>query len=227
VDYECKTFNHIILYYFIMFKKVILVFVAVALTASYAQAQFTFGVRAGLNLTNMVFKDNGATVTGKMKPGIQLGVTGEHAITDAFAIQPGLLFSMQGYKMEEEGPLKGAIALNYIQIPVNVQYKLDLSGMKLLLQAGPYLGIAVNGKFKMKAGSQEDSMDIRFKSSNGGGDYKRGDFGLGVGAGLQFGNIQAAVGYNIGLANVDAHYDGDHTAKNNGLALTVTYLFGK
>ena len=215
----------------IMNKKIFLVLLTAVLTASYAQAQLTFGARAGLNFTNVKMKMGGISASPDMKVGIQLGVVGEYGLSEAFFIQPGIVFAQQGYKVDMFGE-SATFNLNYIQIPVNAQYKVDLSGMKLLLQAGPYLGYAVNGKVKAKVDGKKESEKIEF----GDGGMKRFDFGLGIGAGLQFGNIQAGVGYNIGLANIastDEFYDDDdfYSVKtkthNNGIVLTVTYFFGK
>jgi hypothetical protein len=172
-----------------------------------------------LNLTSV----GGDAEDAKMKPGFQLGVVADYALSDAFSIQPGLLIATQGYKVKNDG-YKSTTNVNYLQVPINAQYKLDLGGMKLLLQAGPYLGIALSGKTKSKYDGESESESIKFGSGDE-DQMKRGDFGLGFGAGLQFGNIQAGLGYNIGLANI-ADSD-DVKVKNNGLAITVTYLFGK
>ena len=112
-------------------------------------------------------------------------------------------------------------------------YKLDLGGAKLLLQAGPYLGLGIGGKAKLEEtyGVETKKNDYKIKFGNGTPDEDTTyvdnafDFGLGIGAGLQFSNIQVGVGYNLGLANMT---DEDKvSAKNKGFALTVSYLFGK
>ena len=222
-----------------MNKKVLSVILAAVLTASYAHAQFTFGVRAGFNLTNISQEYDGKKPDSdekyKFKPGFQIGVVGELAISDAFAIQPGILFSTQGAQQKFDGKEDGeswesklSVNLNYIQVPINAQYKLDLGGANLLLQAGPYLGYAISGKIKWKSTfdgqTEEDDEKIEFGSSED-DDAKPLDFGIGLGAGLQFSNIQVGLGYNLGLMNLSNEPKG--VMKNNGLALTLTYLFGK
>ena len=225
-------------------KKVIFVLAAVVLTMGYAQAQFTFGVRAGLNLTNISEKYDGEKPSederGKFKPGFQVGVVGEYAISDAFAIQPGIVFATQGARVKysdtwagEKEEFKASLTLNYIQVPINAQYKLDLGGAKLLLQAGPYLGLGIGGKAKIEEtyGGETKKDDYKIKFGSGTPDEDTTyvdnafDFGLGIGAGLQFSNIQVGLGYNLGLANMTD--EDKSSSKNNGFALTVTYLFGK
>jgi opacity protein-like surface antigen len=223
-----------------MYKKIVLVLIAVFVTASYAQAQFTFGARAGFNLTNMSMKDyEGKKPDGDakplFKPGFQIGVVGEYAFNQTWAIQPGILFATQGYKLKSETAgieSKSTFNLNYLQVPINAQYKLDLGSMKLLLQAGPYLGYAFGGKIKSEAdGTKADDVDIKFGSKED--EMKAFDFGVGVGAGLQFlGNMQVGLGYNVGLMNLANRLDEEgaddkSATKNNGLAITFTYMFGK
>jgi hypothetical protein len=225
-------------------KKFFLLVVLAVMTASFAQAQIKFGARAGFNLTSASYKID---VSGfdapdtKFKPGFQIGVVGELALTDAIFLQPGILFATQGYKVEDSGEDKQynekwddkeTFSLNYLQIPINVQYKLDLGGMNLLLQAGPYLGYAIGGKYKYEwndedaygkdSGSKEE--DLKFGSDAAKGEIKPFDFGIGLGVGLQFSNLQVGLGYNLGLTNLS---NADKvTVKNNGLAVTLTFLFG-
>ena len=200
---------------------------AAALTASYsyAQEQFTFGVRAGFNLTNLY----GDGESGDFKPGFQVGVVGDYAFTDAFSFQPGLLFATQGSKGDlgdfddiEVGSGSMSWNLNYIQIPLNFQYKADLGSAKLLLQAGPYLGYGISSKIKVKTGGISVSMDGP-KFGSGDENLKPFDLGIGLGAGLQFGNLQVGAGYNLGLTSMDPV----GAMKNNGIAVTLTYFFGK
>ena len=226
-----------------MKKKVFSVMLAAVLTVGYAQAQITFGARAGLNLTNV----SGDTEDTKMKPGIQLGAVADYPLQDNFSIQAGFLFAQQGYRVSYtdsetsmgvtfKDETKGKMNLNYLQIPINAQYKHDLGGMTLLLQAGPYLGFGLGGKMKSETSTSvtppspyypDDKYSHEEKIKFGGKNELKGfDFGLGIGAGLQFGNIQAGLGYNIGLMNMVPN-GSSFVMKNNGLALTATYLFGK
>jgi hypothetical protein len=218
-----------------MNKKVLTVMLAIVLMAGYAQAQLAFGVRAGLNLTNL---DGDFTDNNKMKPGFQLGAVADYALSKAVSIQPGILFATQGCKFQitetvegEQMKIKSTTNLNYLQIPVNAQFKIDMGGVKLLLQAGPYLGFALSGKNRTEstvAGiTEKEDNDVKIGS--GEGETKRFDLGLGAGAGLQFGNIQASAGYNFGLTNINnkSEFIENNRLWNTGLAVTVTYLFGK
>ena len=205
-----------------MRKKLFLVLSVALLSVAYVNAQFTFGARAGLNLTNFTGSDWKDLTDGesKFKPGFQLGVVGEYALSDVLAIQPGLIFAQQGAFLYKDSDFTWGMTLNYLQVPINIQYKLDLGGMSLLLQAGPYLGYGINGE--RKGGIL--SRDIKFGSGHD-ADLKAFDLGLGIGAGVQFSSFQVSLGYNLGLTNLNPIDIGK--TQNYGFALTLTYLFGR
>lgn len=227
-----------------MFKKIYVILLVAVLTAGFAQAQFKFGARAGLNLTTFGGGDSEGMVLGtelspKMKPGFQIGVVGEYAFNEEFAIQPGIVFTTQGAKYNGSETYSGinitydaSFNLNYIRVPVNFLYKLDLGGAKLLFQAGPYFGLGIGGKVKSDAsgGGVEYSSDFKVKFGKEGDDDdimyfdKTLEVGLGLGVGVQFlENFQVGLGYNLGFTSMFK----DETLKNNGFALTFTYLFGQ
>jgi len=235
-------------------KRLVLIELAVLLTASYAQAQFSFGARAGINITQVSVVDKSAkdlTVkeNSEMKPGIQLGVVGEYTFSNGFGIQPSVFFYMHRYELYRIAGTVGALDLiiehretsniNYLQIPVNAQYKLGLGKIKLLFQAGPYLGIALNGKQKREShiieiirGNPDDEYlkffehpkndKIIFGTEDR--ELKRLDYGLGLGAGVQLGNIQTVIGYNKGLVNLSN--SSWYSQKNISFSVYLAYLFG-
>jgi len=157
--------------------------------------------------------------------GFQIGVVADYPLLEAVSIQPGILFTTQGAKSEaSSGSYKAKVTfnLNYIQIPINLQIR----GKNRLLQAGPYLGYGIGGKYKAEISQGttkvSDSRKIKWGSGDD-ADFRAFDFGLGLGAGLYIGNLQAVLGLNYGLVKLDPDVD----AKNIGLTLTATYLFGK
>ena len=233
-----------------MNKKFFSVLFIAVLTASYVQAQFTFGARAGLNLTNVSVKYEGKEYEAskpKYKPSFQIGVVGEYGISDNFAIQPGILFATQGYKL---GPrefimddmlgweVMATVNINYLQIPINAQYKINLGSSAFLLQAGPYFGFAFGGKTKTEFSlnnipSSKEKTDLVFGNKED--QLSPFDFGLGLGIGLQLNAIQIGLKYHLGLA--DLYHNERMTAylfhieklkmNNRGFSITVTYFFSK
>ena len=210
-------------------KKITIIILVSVLVASSAQSQVTLGARAGYNLTNVYQKYENRSIKGLLewKSGFQLGVLVDCALLDDLSVQPGIIFSQQGMKgyTELDGvKTKLTFNMNYIQIPVNIQYKSDSGNFIKLFQAGPYLGYGIGGKMKgentIEGKPENFSEKIKFGTDND-ADLKAFDFGLGVGAGLEIGHFQAGLGYNFGLVCLTQNAK----SKNLGMVFTITYLF--
>lgn len=200
-------------------KKLLLVLV-IAVSAFTVNAQVQFGVKAGVNFANQKYTYGGVSVSPKSLLGFHAGVIANFGVGDKFIIQPGLLFSQKGAKIDENG-VTYTDTYNYLDIPINGVYKIDAGSVKILLNAGPSLSYALSGKSKDDSGS----TNIEFGSNEG--QAKRLDFGIGFGGGVQFGSVVASLNYNIGLANIYNPPTGyDMSVKNNVFSISVAYLFG-
>lgn len=200
-------------------KKVLLA-VAVVMLAMSVNAQVQFGVKAGLNVANQKYSSSGISMSPKSLIGFHVGVIADMPLNEKFSIQPGLLFSQKGAKMDQNSVTEKAI-FNYLDIPINAVYKIDAGGVKVLLNAGPSIGYALGGKYKVDS----ESEDIEFGSEDG--KYKRLDLGFGFGGGVQFGSVIASLNYNLGLANIINSPSGaDYKIKNNVFSISLAYLFG-
>ncbi|MDR3094464.1 MAG: PorT family protein [Bacteroidales bacterium] len=228
-------------------KKLFVVIAVAIVTAGSMQAQFKIGPRVGLSLTNMKVSGEddieGLETKSKSRLGFQIGVLAEYSLTDAFAINAGVNYAQLGGKQdltfaEEDITLTAKTRLNYLQVPINAQYKFG----KFYVQAGPYVGFGLSGKVKTKVKGDllglassfaPEDQDVKFGSKKGteandfedGDDLKTVDFGVGLGLGLALNHFQIGLGYNLGLTNISIADEGK--IKNNGFSLTAAFLFGK
>ena len=204
-------------------NKLFSVLLVAVLTAGLAQAQSTFGARAGINFTNKkityIAAGGSESVNTKMKPGFQAGGIVEIVEGKKIFVQTGLLISSQKCvfeknNLEEFGYLKDAtLNVTYLRLPIYIGLKKDLGNMTFLAFGGGYYGLAVGGKIEeQKIEFGKGKMMPRF------------DVGLTLAPGLQFGNIQAALEYSFGLWSNEANSATQFTL-NNGFALNLTYLF--
>jgi hypothetical protein len=213
-------------------KKVISSFTVIVLILLVFQssAQVKFGVKAGLNLANMTAKDNDQIYSKdyKSKAGYHFGVTAEFAVNEKFSIEPALLFSTKGFKLEDTysgHSYKVTANLNYLEIPINALYKMDLGGTKLFVSAGPYLGYALSGKAKTtSSGSPDEETTIKIGSGTD-KDIKAIDFGLNIGAGVEFGAITLGLQYGLGLANLTNSTTASEKETNKVFGISVGYKF--
>jgi hypothetical protein len=208
-------------------------------------AQPIFGVKAGLNLSNMLQKDDQETYSKdfKMRPGFHVGPTAEFQINDMFAFETGLLLSTKGYNYDESGTeeimgisatysSKGHLSLLYLDIPLTAKAVFDMNGTKLYGLFGPYVGLGLSGKHKDETTStvmgqtQTENTDGDVSFGSGDDDIKPLDLGLQIGAGIELEKIQIGLAYNLGMANLAQSSDGGYKMNNRVLALSLGYKFG-
>ncbi len=182
-----------------MKKVLILVFVLSSAAVATAQVQVALGLKAGANISTFDDKeaDNITAFHG--------GAFALFKLTK-FGIQPELLFSQQGSKVNDFD-----LKTSYVTIPVML--KLYLIG-GLNLQAGPQFG------FLTKAELENQNYKDAFKSS---------DLSANVGLGwdLPFG-LTVDARYNIGLSDVgddDDVFTG--SLKSRVIQLSVGYKIFK
>lgn len=191
-------------------KKILLTVSIFCFATVVAFAQMSGGAKAGLNLANAAGKDAGGT---DMRVGFHVGGYLNFGISDAFSIQPELLFNSVGAKETSDGTTT-SIALNYISIPVMFKYNIVEN---FNIQAGPQLGILASAKAKFDGGD----LDIKdgFNST---------DFGLNLGLGVDFGSFNATARYSLGLSTIAKSDNGDNVdIKNNVIQISLGYkLFG-
>lgn len=199
--------------------------------AANAQEQpLTFGVKAGMNLSNY----GGDAENTDAKIGFNVGVTVDYALTQDLFLMSGLDFSIKGAKATEKDSF-GTVEVEYeytsspmyLQLPVHIGYKFEVSeGVKLNLHAGPYIAYGIGGKEKMKIKGNVPGVDLEADEDVdlfGKDGLNRFDFGLGLGVGVEFGKFGVGLGYDLGLANISG--ESDYKLSNMNAYLTVGYKF--
>jgi hypothetical protein len=142
-----------------------------------------------------------------LKFGLHAGIFDKIMITEAFALQPELLYSSKGLKNNYDESLiadgETRFNLNYIDLPVKLVYYLaeDFS-----FQFGPYVGYLVN------ANADTDAEVLNFFDINSEDEIDRGrfntiDFGLTGGLGFELDPLVIGFNYNFGLTQVAKNDD--------------------
>jgi hypothetical protein len=197
----------------------------IGITANAQDKPVTFGVKAGVNLSNF----SGDFDDPSIKVGLHVGVTADFALAPNFYVLSGLEYSMKGAKVENN--LKAN--LSYLNLPVHVGYKLPVAdATKIVFHAGPYVGFAVDGSWKSGSFSADIFGD---EIKDRGLGMKRFDFGLGFGVGAEFGKINAGVNCDFGLVNIAdfgmIDYEGwkldakSVSVKNMNVSISLGYKF--
>jgi hypothetical protein len=182
--------------------------IVAVLTATAASAQnMNIGIKGGLNLYNI---DNDNNSEYDTKIGYHVGLLAHIHLTRQFAVQPELVYSLQGAKYTVGG-VESKLNLGYVNIPVLLQYMFD-NGFRL--QAGPQLGFMLNAKTKI--GDTKTDVKDQFKTVE-----------LGLAAGVGYVHTASGFGvdarYNYGLSDISESDAVKST--NRGFQVGVFYLF--
>jgi hypothetical protein len=161
-------------------NKISIFLVAMVMCAS-AYAQLTYGVKAGLNVSRMVYQvyDDSTSAMGFL-PSFHVGMYGGFDFSDKFSVTADFLISDKGCKEAY------AAHLLYASIPVLMQYKIK----KISLGVGPSVGILITSW-----GKERDNLKEMYNNP----------IDLGVIAGIQYeftSSIVLSFRFEQGLSNV-------------------------
>jgi len=186
-------------------------------------AQIQVGLKAGLNISDIVEDDPGEEATNfDTKLGFVGGVYFNYQFNNMFAVQPEIYYSMKGAKLKDQyNDLN--LKLTYVEIPILLQFIVPLKGtpVKPLLFVGPAMGLnltAKNERTNNGQATEEDFKDL----------IKSTDLGLVFGGGisLPLGKNQLGIDvrYSLGLSNIGKD-TGSATIKNNIINFNLLYGF--
>lgn len=213
-------------------------------TAMPASAQFAFGVKGGLNLSNNKASDlltNGITNTVNVNnmTGFFIGPTAEFIVpvlglgldASLFYSQKGTEYSLKGLNIGSNTP-KLKDKLHYLEIPINLKYKFKLPLIGFYAAFGPYFSYAVSGHRSISSYT-DDIKELRSNDF-----YKAFDYGLNLGAGIELlSHLQIGLQYSWGLNDVakdridnegitaGSAFNVARNLKNRVFSVSVAYLF--
>ena len=183
--------------------------------ASFGQAQFSLGIKGGLNFSKIDPKSSVATNLE--------GATGYHGGVFAMVkilmigIQPEILFSKQGSDFQVNTTNYEA-NFDYINVPIMLKFYLPLG---LNLQAGPQFGFLTIADMKQTASGTNSTQDVKNLFAD------KSDMAIALGAGwdLPFG-LTVDARYNIGMSDMTFTPSGTSSQvsfKNKVIQLSLGY----
>ena len=128
---------------------------ALFISGTVAAQNVNFGIKGGLNLYNISQENNSRF---DQKAGYHFGILAHIHVTDRFAMQPEIVYSVQGAKYAVAG-VETRVNLDYVNVPILFQYMFD-NGFRL--QAGPQAGFL--NKAKSKTGDVNSSVKGDYES---------------------------------------------------------------
>ena len=140
-------------------------------TAASAQDRIKFGVKAGLNLSDIIKGDGNNNFDTKVKTGFNAGVTVEIPLIAGLAFTPEVLYSQKGYKLTSSlGEFRQTTS--FIDVPILASFRL---GSSFNIVAGPQVSFLLSTKNKFENGfgtveqNNVERDSDRFKKSLVGG----------------------------------------------------------
>ena len=162
----------------------LVVLVAATLVAIPAQAQIKFGLKGGLNITDMSLSSDELFETSN-RAGFFIGPTVKFTLPIV-----GLGIDASALYDQREAKVKGTdkkLKQQAINIPINLRYDIGLGSLAAIyLAAGPQFGFNIGDKHQTLI---EDVADWKLNTSN---------FSVNVGAGVMLlSHLQVGANYNI------------------------------
>lgn len=197
----------------------ILFFIAATIGSIYAQDKnigTEFGIKGGFNISNLYSND---TNDDTVLYGFNAGVYATLPISDFIAIQPEILYSTKGSKLEFNSAVTSSeikFKLDYIELPLLIRVNITRN---FNIHAGGYAAYLIRSKISGNGALYLNNINTT--------DLNKFDAGLATGIGIDFNTVSLGVRYNYGLATVGKERTIAGTiytfpdAKNNNL---TTYI---
>lgn len=198
-------------------KKILLSAFAIISFSLLTEAQVRIGIKAGGNISKQhvnVSHGNSIFSNDKYKS-FHAGLISEFTIAERFYLQPQLLYSRRGSTLlSSTGAADTKVRINYIDVPVNLVYKLPVSFGKIFGGAGAAFSYGFGGKL------EQNGQKSKVYNSH---EWKREDVSLSFTAGVEFNNgLFASINSQKGLMDV---YKADGVSvKNRSVSVSLGYM---
>lgn len=183
-------------------KKVLVIALVTVFGYTVNAQNVTFGAKAGVNFASLGGDDSDG-LDGRTS--FHIGAVADISVSDKFSVQPELVYSSQGFTLEEEG-IDVTGKLDYISLPIMANISV---GEGFSLQVGPQVAFNITDEVE----AEGESADLDAESI---------DFGLAAGAQYKLDSgLLFQARYGLGLTDVASDAD----LKNNVISISVGYFF--
>ena len=205
-------------------KKTLIIIIA-TLSAVNIHAQIQFGVKGGLNLSNLILSPSVQEASYNLKPGFNAGVLVHIPLSNHFGLQPEILYSGQGSNGNTNFE-NITIRLQYLTIPLLLKYAVS---SRFFAEIGPQAGFLLSARKKVHTTDYVlenpddpyidhagDNIDIRSY-------YRSVDLSGVIGIGYLFTpNIGAVANYNLSILNTVTSHTG--SVRNSVIQIDFFYF---
>jgi hypothetical protein len=196
-------------------KSIMAVVMLMGMTRGLQAQEVGFGLKGGVNLTNLGVNDPEASYESRAGYHAGLFLRGKF---NKVAIQPEVLLFTQSNKVDYAGGL-GSMKQSFTYLSIPVMFKFyPVAGLNL--QAGPQFGFLLDGEQEYNTILFSGKRDIKDA-------YKSTDVSISAGAGWDFGfGLNIDFRYNIGVQDINDASDGEK-AKSRVFLISLGWNFVK
>lgn len=179
------------------------------------ESPLSFGLKGGFNFSKL----GGDIDNSKFKMALQFGLVINYELTSNIYGLSGIEISSKGAKVDAAEGVDLKFSPLYIQFPFHAGYRFDLpKGVKGFVHAGPYVAVGVSGSYKQTIDTDlmKQKTDDDFFGSY---QFRRFDFGAGIGVGVELNKTVLTLGYDQGIVNI-ANAKGGKLVFDEGIAIS-------
>ncbi len=166
-------------------------------SSEYGILNTSFGVKGGVNLSNLYVKD---VTDENTKVGFQAGLFAKVPVAESFSIQPELIYSLKGAQLEYNNAFvkgKASFNLHYVELPILGVFNI---AKNFNVHVGTYVaylaGVNVKNKTENEAGTFNFEKEVNREN------FQKFDYGLAGGLGIDTKNVGFGIRYNYGLQEI-------------------------
>lgn len=222
-------------------------FFTLLLCYSTTNAQVSIGLRGGYTIANLLFEQTGSPLAGSSTSKLNSG----HAdlllnipLKGGLYLQPVIRYVTKGANFEHNNSGKPAnvflsatnrIKVHYLELPVNLVYKIPVGFGKVTVGAGPYVAYGMNGRYNTAIEYngqtiQKNYQNIEFTDGDNAAAtnmrLRRWEGGANCMLGLEFNNtLILGVNYSHGMSDLDK--TSHTTVKNQYLGISMGFLLNR
>lgn len=236
-------------------KKIIVLSIACVLGLLASNAQIQLGISGGVDYSTVNVNLEYQNVIGIQ--GIKayhFGIVSKYEVKENFYLTADLLFSRKGFMYSNSQILPQMpnfsdsltdfkITMDYIEIPILMEFKVRFEKINILFGIGPYLSYGIGGKINLDINSP--STDINYSEkirwskydsdlnnigesivyNYGYSQIKRFDYGTTIRFGAEINSIVLNVEYKRGLTNLMWEYKKNEKMNTQSIGLSLIYMF--
>jgi hypothetical protein len=189
-------------------------------------AQFRYGFQGGLNIATQIAKNYSADYAkNKFLFGFNAGPVIDYKWGRYISIHSGIILENKGTRGHAELSGRSADVYNrllYLDVPLQARGNFKAGSMIIFIEAGPYAGFGLTGKARIETADKTKSWDVKW-GNDPEDNFKRFDYGVTGGAGLEWKRYSLGGCFAYGLANIYALAQTGYVIEQRSFSLRIGY----